>query len=38
MGRVAVEILPPLARDEGGTAFLVKDDRILSQDARAANL
>ena len=35
MGRVAVEILPPLARDEGGTAFRVKDDRILSQDARA---
>ena len=35
MGRIAVEILPPLARDEGGTAFRVKDDRILSQDARA---
>ena len=35
MGRVAVEILPPLTRDEGGTAFRVKDDRILSQDARA---
>ena len=35
MGRVAVEILPPLARDEGGTAFRVKDDSILSQDARA---